>query len=209
MAEEHLHCLHIVFYQFREHNLKLKPSKCDFYRNKITYLTHWVSKDGVHPSNSNLEAITECTLPQTYTEVCTFLGLVGHYRRFIKEFAHITKPLSEYLAGEGPPGSWSRCHSPRMPWKLLKHSNRHAWQLLFWCLLTIPNHSCWRLMHPKMDLGQCCHRSKQTGGTILFPMAAEPWCHTRRTIIQPNLNFWCWNGQLQSTLKSTFPTSHL
>ena len=49
MAEEHLHCLHIVFDQFREHNLKLKPSKCDFFRNEITYLADQVSKDGILP----------------------------------------------------------------------------------------------------------------------------------------------------------------
>ena len=45
--------------------------------------------------------IAEWTLPQTYTEVHTFLSLVGHYRRFIKGFMHITQPLSEYLTGEG------------------------------------------------------------------------------------------------------------
>ena len=39
-AEEHLHCLHTVFDQFREHNLKLKPPKCDFSRDEITYLAH-------------------------------------------------------------------------------------------------------------------------------------------------------------------------
>ena len=86
MAEEHLHHLCIVFDQFREHNLKLKPSKCNFFREEITYLAHQVSKDGVEASNSNLKAIAECTLPQTYTEVHAFLGLVGHYRRFIKGF---------------------------------------------------------------------------------------------------------------------------
>ena len=69
MAEEHLHCLCIIFDQFREYNLKLKSSKCDFFRNKITYLAHQVSKDGVHPSNLNLKAIVECTLLQTYTDV--------------------------------------------------------------------------------------------------------------------------------------------
>ena len=101
MAEEHFHHLHITFDQFREHNLKLKPSKCNFFRNKITYLAQWVSKDGVHPSDLNMKAITECALPQTYTEVCVFLGLVGHYRRFINGFACITQPLSKYLAREG------------------------------------------------------------------------------------------------------------
>ena len=90
MAQEHLHCLHIIFDQFREHNLKLNPLKCNLFREEITYLAHGVSKDGVQPSNSNLKAIAGCILPQTYTNVCAFLGLVGHYRRFIKEFTHCT-----------------------------------------------------------------------------------------------------------------------
>ena len=101
MGEEHLHCLLIVFDWFREYNLKLKPSKCYFFRNKITHLAHQVSKDGVCPSNLNLEAIAECTPPQSYTKVHAFLSLVGHYRRFIKGFACMTQPLSKYLAGKG------------------------------------------------------------------------------------------------------------
>ena len=78
MAEEHLHHLYIIFDQLREDNLKLKPSKCNFFRNEITYLAHRVSKDGVCPSNTNLKAIAECTPPQTYTEVHSFLTLEGH-----------------------------------------------------------------------------------------------------------------------------------
>ena len=98
---EHLHHLHVVFDRFREHNLKLKPSKCNFFKEEITYLAHQVSKDGVQPSNSNLKAIAKCTLPQTYTEVCAFLGLVGYYRRIIKGFMHIAQPLNDHLTGEG------------------------------------------------------------------------------------------------------------
>ena len=56
---------------------------------------HQVSKDGVCPSKSNLGAIAECVPPQTYMEVCAFLGLVGHYRRFIAQL------LSKHLAWEG------------------------------------------------------------------------------------------------------------
>ena len=100
-AQEHLHHLHVIFDRFREHNLKLKPSKCNFFKEQITYLAHWVSKEGVWPSNANLKAIAECTPPQTYTEVCAFLGLVGHYRRFIKGFACIAQPLNDLLTGEG------------------------------------------------------------------------------------------------------------
>ena len=91
-VEEHLHFLHFVFDQFREYNLKLKPSKCDFFTDEITYLAHHISKEGICPSNLNLEAITECASPQSYTEVHTFLSLVGHYKRFMKGFVCITQP---------------------------------------------------------------------------------------------------------------------
>ena len=55
----------------------------------------------MQPSNLNLKAITECAPPKTYTEVCAFLGLVGHYQRFIKGFAHVAQPLNDHLTGEG------------------------------------------------------------------------------------------------------------
>ena len=68
-AEEHLQRLHVVFDQFREYNLKLKPSKCSAFKEEINYLVHLVSKEDVWPSNSNLRAITKCTPPQTYMEI--------------------------------------------------------------------------------------------------------------------------------------------
>ena len=80
MAEEHLHQLCVVFDQLREYNLKLKPLKCNLFKEEINYLAHQVSKRGVWPSNTNLKAITKCALPQTYTEIRAFLGLVGHYK---------------------------------------------------------------------------------------------------------------------------------
>ena len=60
-----------------------------------------MSKQGVQPSNANRKAIAEYAPPQTYTEIRAFLGLVGHYRWFIKGFAQIAQPLNEHLAGEG------------------------------------------------------------------------------------------------------------
>ena len=69
MAEEHLHRLHVVFDQFREYNLKLKPSKCSLFKEEINYLEHQVSKEGVQPSDSNLRAIPKCAPPQTYMEI--------------------------------------------------------------------------------------------------------------------------------------------
>ena len=64
-------------------------------------MAHQVSKDGLQPSNSNLTAIAKCAPPHTYTEVHAFLGLVGHYRRFIKGFTCIAQPLNNHLTEEG------------------------------------------------------------------------------------------------------------
>ena len=100
-VEEHLHQLCVIFNQIREYNLKLKPSKCSLFKEKINLLAHQVSKQGVRPSNTNLKAIVECTLPHTYTEIRAFLSLIGHYRQVIKGFAWIAQPLNEHLAGEG------------------------------------------------------------------------------------------------------------
>ena len=87
-AEEHLHHLRVIFDQFREYNLKLKPSKCSFFQRWNHPIWHIESQRMGPP-------------PQTYTEVCAFFSLIGHYRSFIKGFAHIAQPLSKYLAGEG------------------------------------------------------------------------------------------------------------
>ena len=85
-----------------EYNLKLKPSKCSLFKEEINYLAHWVSKEGLQPSDSNLRAIAECAPPQTYMEIWAFLSLVGHYYwQFTKGFSHIAQLLHGLLSGEG------------------------------------------------------------------------------------------------------------
>ena len=98
--EEHLERMHVVFDHLHEHGLKLKPSKCDMFKTEINYLAHHVSKKGVLPSKKNLEAIAECPPPDTYNKVKSFVGLVGHYRHFIKGFANIATPLYDLTSGE-------------------------------------------------------------------------------------------------------------
>ena len=98
--EEHLERMRVVFDRFHEHGLKLKPSKCEVFKTEINYLAHHVSKRGVLPSKKNLEAIARCPSPNTYTKVKSFVGLVGHYRHFIKGFANIAAPLYDLTSGE-------------------------------------------------------------------------------------------------------------
>ena len=101
MEEEHLKCLHIVLDCFWDHNLKLKPMKCEFFWDEINYLAHHVSNKGMWPSKENLKAVAEFPPPWTYMEIWAFLGLMGHYRWFIKGFAHVVQPLHEHLSGDG------------------------------------------------------------------------------------------------------------
>ena len=98
--EEHLERMCVVFDHLHEHGLKLKPSKCDVFKMEINYLAHHVNKKGVLPSKKNLEAIAECLPPDTYTKVKSFVGLVGHYRHFIKGFANIATPLYDLTSRE-------------------------------------------------------------------------------------------------------------
>ena len=98
--EEHLERMHVVFNRFQKHGLKLKPSKCEVFKTEINYLAHHMSKRGVLPSKKNLEAIAQCPPPDTYTKVKSFVGLVGHYRCFIKGFANIAAPLYNLTSGK-------------------------------------------------------------------------------------------------------------
>ena len=97
---EHLHRLRVVFSRFLEHRLKLKPSKCHFLQDKITFLGHEISVDGMRPGMANLKAIAEMAPLKTYTEIRHFTGMTSFFRRFIKGYSKIAKPLNDLLEGE-------------------------------------------------------------------------------------------------------------
>ena len=98
--EEHLRRMCVVFDHLHEHGLKLKPSKCEVFKSEINYLAHHVSQKGVLPSKKNLESIVQCPPLDTYTKVKSFVGLVGHYRHFIKGFTKIAAPLYDLTSGD-------------------------------------------------------------------------------------------------------------
>ena len=97
--EEHLTQLRAVFERFRESCLKLKPSKCNFFRTEINYLGHTVSAKGMEPGMEGIKAIAVMAPPSTYTGICQFLGATGYFHRFIKGYANIAKPLNDLLSG--------------------------------------------------------------------------------------------------------------
>ena len=63
--------------------LKLKPSKCSFFKNEITYLGHLITADGIATDPKKIEAVLNRPQPETVSDVRSFLGFVGYYRRFL------------------------------------------------------------------------------------------------------------------------------
>ena len=92
---EHNAKLREVLERIREYNVKLQPDKCEFMKTELAYLGHIVTPDGVKPDPSKTEAVVRFPAPTTPTEIKSFLGLAGYYRRFIPNFSLIAKPLTE------------------------------------------------------------------------------------------------------------------
>ena len=93
-AEEHLSHIRKVFKKLQSPKLFMKLSKCHFFSKEIQYLGHILSLNGIHPLPSKTQAIQKMHPSTTPKKVCVFLGLVGYYRKFIKNFTKIAKPLT-------------------------------------------------------------------------------------------------------------------
>ena len=91
--EEHAKHLRFVLQTLRDHQLYAKFSKCEFWLEKVAFLGHVVSKDGIQVDPKKIEAVADWPRPTTVIEIRSFLGLVGYYRRFVKDFSKITTPL--------------------------------------------------------------------------------------------------------------------
>lgn len=95
--EEHLSILNEVFQLIREHGLQLKLSKCKFFLEQVDYLGYRVDSSGIQPNPENLEAVRGFPIPRSIKDVHSFLGLCSYFRKFIKNFAVIAKPLYDLL----------------------------------------------------------------------------------------------------------------
>lgn len=95
--QEHEQHIRQVFDRLRLFNLKIQLDKCEFLRKEVEYLGHLVTTDGVKPNPKKIHAIRNFPIPDTVTKIKGFLGLIGYYRRFIENFATLTKPLTSCL----------------------------------------------------------------------------------------------------------------
>ena len=84
----------MVFEKLKSSNLSMKKSNCSFFSKEIQYLGHILSATGIRPLPAKTHAMQHMQPPMTPKQVTAFLGLVGYYRKFIKGFAKIAKPLT-------------------------------------------------------------------------------------------------------------------
>ncbi|KAL0539843.1 hypothetical protein IC582_024064 [Cucumis melo] len=99
--------LRMVLQTLRDNKLYAKFSKCEFWLKQVSFLGHVVSKAGVSVDPAKIEAVTGWTRPSTVSEVRSFLGLAGYYRRFVENFSRIATPLTQ-LTRKGAPFVWSK-----------------------------------------------------------------------------------------------------
>ncbi len=100
--EEHESRLISVLGHLREYGLKLSLDKCKLFQTEVRYLGHIVSREGVKTDPEKIRALKTWPRPQNLKELKSFLGFSGYYRRFIKDYSKIVKPLTNLTAGYPP-----------------------------------------------------------------------------------------------------------
>lgn len=95
--EEHVVHLRLVFALLSKDQWKIKLSKCSFSQKEIRYLGHIISEQGVSTDPSKISAISQWPRPVNAKELRSFLGLAGYYRKFVRHFGIISKPLTDLL----------------------------------------------------------------------------------------------------------------
>lgn len=90
---EHFKLLTEVLKRLEENNLKLKIEKSSFFKNEVSYLGHIISENGIKADPKKTECMTNFPKPNNITEMQRFLGMCNYYRRYVKNYAKIAKPL--------------------------------------------------------------------------------------------------------------------
>ncbi|KAL5547177.1 hypothetical protein UlMin_006864 [Ulmus minor] len=98
--EEHEEHLRIVLQTLRENKLFAKREKCDFWITEVKFLGHVISQEGISVDPSKIEAVLRWERPKNVSEIRSFLGLAGYYRRFVENFSRIAMPLTRLTKKE-------------------------------------------------------------------------------------------------------------
>ena len=117
--QDHNSRLRSVLSCLQKAGVKLSPEKCSFLREETVYLGHVINKYGIKTDPGKVEKIKNWPIPETKKELTTFLGLCGYYRKFIKGYAKIVRPL-ELLLRDSKTKKLNWCDNHTIAWDTLK-----------------------------------------------------------------------------------------
>ncbi|GBG60393.1 hypothetical protein CBR_g4351 [Chara braunii] len=122
--DEHMEHLHTVLERLRQAKYKANRDKCEFARQELEYLGHYVTPQGIRPLADKIEALRVLTEPTNTTDVRSFMGLAGYYQRFITGYSRIVAPMT-------------RLQSPKVPF-VFDDDARRSFQALKTAMLMAP-----------------------------------------------------------------------
>lgn len=97
---QHLKDIEIILGKLCDANMRVSPEKCEFFKQEVEFLGFLVSEGGIKTSPEKIQTILNYEEPRTLRSLRAFLGLSGYYRRFVRNYASLVKPLTKYLRGE-------------------------------------------------------------------------------------------------------------
>jgi len=104
--EQHIKHVKQILKALTKARLQVKPQKCEFHTNNVEYLCFIITTEGLRMDPAKITTIIEWPIPKKLRDVHYFLGFGNFYRRFIRDYSHLTRPLTQ-LTKQAPPFVWS------------------------------------------------------------------------------------------------------
>ncbi|CAK9801713.1 Retrovirus-related Pol polyprotein from transposon 17.6 [Anthophora quadrimaculata] len=169
--QQHNDNLAIVLQRLRDLRLKIQPDKCEFLKPELEYLGHITTSEGIKPNPEKIEAVKQFKIPKMPTDVKSFLGLAGYYRKFIRNFSKLAKPLTD-LTKKDIPFHWT--DKQQESFQTLKDKLCEA------PVLAYPNYN---------DAFTLTTDASNEGIGAILSQNGHPCCYISRTLNPPEKNY--------------------